>query len=165
MSDNGAKGPKHVLLRSKGQRTGGKASPWRAPYGVACGQALQPCGLNGGLTTGSRPRRASTPFLIENFPIPHSPFPSTEKQATIRALSRAHSPGCRSTYHSGNTVQANRATSLTSGLQVRTARCARLAEASALACGNQPGQGARELGADRYLFETREGDRHERITD
>ena len=73
MSDNGAKGPKHVLLRSKGQRTGGKASPWRAPYGVACGQALQPCGLNGGLTTGSRPRRASTPFLIENFPIPHSP--------------------------------------------------------------------------------------------
>ena len=82
----------------------GEGLPPGAPCGVACGQALQPCGLSGGLTTGSRLRRACTPFLMEK-------FHSTGKQITIRALSRAHSPGCRSTYLSGNAVQTNRATS------------------------------------------------------
>lgn len=82
----------------------GERLPPGAPYGVVCGQAWQPYGLSGGLTTASRLRRACTPFLIEK-------FPTTQKQITIRALSRAHSPGCGSTYLSGKAVQANRATS------------------------------------------------------
>ena len=93
-----------MLLRSKGPRTGERLPPG-APCGVACGQALQPCGLTGGLTTGSRLRCASTPFLIEK-------FPNTGKHITIRAHSRVHSPGQSSTYLSGNAVQTNRATSL-----------------------------------------------------
>ena len=84
----------------------GEGLPPGAPCGVACGQALQPCGLSGGLPTGSRLRRACTPFLIEKFPGIPKP-----KSTTIRAHSRAYSPGCVSTYLSGNAVQTNRATS------------------------------------------------------
>ena len=87
----------------------GEGLPPGAPCGVACGQALQPCGLSGGLPTGSRLRRACTPFLIEKFPGIPKP-----KSTTIRAQSRAYSPGCVSTYLSGNAVQTNRATSVVS---------------------------------------------------
>ena len=90
----------------------GEGLPPGAPCGVACGQALQPCGLTGGLPTGSRLRRACTPFLIEKFPGISKP-----KSTTIRAHSRAHSPGCASTYLSGNAVQTNRATSLAARLK------------------------------------------------
>ena len=85
----------------------GEGLPPGAPCGVAYGQALQPCGLSDGLPTGSRLRRACTPFLIEKFPGIPKP-----KSTTIRAHSRAHSPGCVSTYLSENAVQTNRATSL-----------------------------------------------------
>ena len=53
-----------VLLRSKGNEQG-ESLPPGAPCGVACGQALQPCGLSGGLTPASRLRRACTPFCNE----------------------------------------------------------------------------------------------------
>jgi hypothetical protein len=53
-----------VLLRSKGNEQG-ESLPPGAPCGVACGQALQPCGLSGGLPTASRLRRACTPFCNE----------------------------------------------------------------------------------------------------
>ena len=43
----------------------GESLPPGAAYAVACGQALQPCGLTGGLTTASRLRRACTPFCGE----------------------------------------------------------------------------------------------------
>jgi hypothetical protein len=45
---------------------------------VAGGQDLQPCGLSGGLTTGSRLRRAFTLFLIEKFPGTQKPKPKTD---------------------------------------------------------------------------------------
>ena len=83
----------------------GKGFPLGAPCGVACGQALQPCGLTGGLPTGSRLRRACTPFLIEK-------FPGNPKPITIQAHSRAPLPRHGSTYLSGNAVQTNRATSV-----------------------------------------------------
>ena len=43
----------------------GKAFPLGVPYGMACGQALQPCGLTGGLTTSSRLRRTRTPIWMK----------------------------------------------------------------------------------------------------
>ena len=54
-----------MLLRSKGQRVGGKASPWVSLAAMACGQALQPCGLTGSLTTSSRLRRTRTPYWMK----------------------------------------------------------------------------------------------------
>ena len=99
----------------------GEGLPPGAPCGVACGQALQPCGLTGGLPTASRLRRACTPFLIEK-------FPSTGKQITIRALSRAHSPGGRSTYLSGKAVQTNRATSISTSMIRSLIDCQRSVE-------------------------------------
>ena len=83
----------------------------RLPPGAACavasGQALQPKRLTGGLTTGSRLRRACTPFLIEK-------FPGKPKPITIQAHSHAPLPRHGSTYLSGKTVQTNRATSMRS---------------------------------------------------
>ena len=43
----------------------GKGFPLGVPYGMACGQALQPCGLTGGLTTSSRLRRTRTPIWMK----------------------------------------------------------------------------------------------------
>ena len=43
----------------------GKGFPLGVPYGMACGQALQPCGLTGSLTTGSRLRRTRTPYWMK----------------------------------------------------------------------------------------------------
>ena len=96
----------------------GKGFPLGAPCGVACGQALQPCGLTGGLPTGSRLRRACTPFLIEK-------FPGNPKPITIQAHSRAPLPRHGSTYLSGNAVQTNRATSVQAdqGVSWESARC------------------------------------------
>ncbi len=48
-----------------------------------------------------------TPSGLKNFPQYQN-----QKSTTIRAHFRAHSPGCVSTYLSGNSVQTNRATSL-----------------------------------------------------
>ena len=96
-------GVQQVLLRSKGHEKG-ESLPPGAPCGVVCGQALQPCGLSGGLPADSRLRRACTPFWMKKI--------QRERQITIRAHSRAPLPRHGSTYLSGKAVQTNRATSI-----------------------------------------------------
>ena len=86
----------------------GKGFPLGVPFGMACGQALQPCGLTGGLTTSSRLRRTHTPNWMKE--IKKTKRQQT-KRFTVRAHSPAHSPCQASTYRSGKVVQTNRATS------------------------------------------------------
>ena len=76
---------------------------------MACGQALQPCGLTGGLTTSSRLRRTHTPNWMKEL---KKAKRQQTKRLTIRAHARAHSPCQASTYLSGKSVQTNRATSV-----------------------------------------------------
>ena len=96
MSDTGHREQSMSCCAAKATSRG-KGFPLGAPCGVACGQALQPFGLTGGLTTGSRLRRARTPFLIEK-------FPSKPKPITIQAHSRAPLPRHGATYLSGKAV-------------------------------------------------------------
>ena len=83
--------------------------PLGVPYGMACGQALQPCGLTGGLTTGSRLRRTRTPIWMKEL---KKAKRQQTKRFTIRAHARVHSTCQASTYLSGKSVQTNRATSV-----------------------------------------------------
>ena len=92
-----------VLLRSKSAREG-EGLPPGAPCGVVCGQALQPCGLSGGLPTASRLRRTCTPFCDRE-------IHGNENQLPFRSVPDTALTSQGITYLLGKTVQRLRTTS------------------------------------------------------
>jgi hypothetical protein len=104
-------GDTSVLLRSKSGREG-EGLPPGAPCGVVCGQALQPCGLSGGLPTASRLRRTRTPFCVRE-------IQGDKNQLPFRSVPDTALTSQGITYLSGKAVQSFRTTSGSDGEYAR----------------------------------------------